>query len=164
MFTDICRSTDLMEAMGDEAWDVLLQWHDKRLRSLFAQHSGEEIKHSGDGFFIAFPAPSDAAECAVAVQRALDEHRRTAGFAPQVRIGFHQGKARRRGSDYFGRGVNIAARIGAQGEAGEILASSQTLAACGDGYDTSEPRAVRLKGISEPVEIVSVDWRQRDPA
>ncbi|MCH7484112.1 MAG: hypothetical protein IIA90_03065 [Chloroflexi bacterium] len=164
MFTDICRSTDLMEAMGDEAWEVLLQWHDKRLRSLFVQHSGEEIKHSGDGFFIAFPAPSDAAECAVAVQRALDEHRRTAGFAPQVRIGFHQGKARRRGSDYFGRGVNIAARIGAQGEAGEILASSQTLAACGDGYDTSEPRAVRLKGISEPVEIVSVDWRQRDPA
>ncbi len=158
MFTDICRSTDLMEAMGDEAWEVLLQWHDRRLRSLFAQHSGDEIKHSGDGFFIAFPAPSDAAECAVAVQRALDEHRRTAGFAPQVRIGFHQGKARRRGSDYFGRGVNIAARIGAEGEAGEILASSETLAACGDGYHTSEPRAVRLKGISEPVEIVSVDW------
>ncbi len=158
MFTDICRSTDLMEAMGDEAWEVLLQWHDKRLRSLFAQHSGEEIKHSGDGFFVAFPAPSDAAECAVAVQRALDEHRRTAGFAPQVRIGFHQGKARRRGSDYFGRGVNIAARIGAEGEAGQILASSETLAACGDGYDTSEPRAVRLKGISEPIEIVSVDW------
>ncbi len=159
MFTDICRSTDLMEAMGDEAWEILLQWHDKRLRSLFAQHSGEEIKHSGDGFFIAFPAPSDAAECAVAVQRALDEHRRTAGFAPQVRIGFHQGKARRRGSDYFGRGVNIAARIGANGEAGEILASSQTLAACGDEYDTSEPRAVHLKGISEPVEVVSVAWR-----
>ena len=158
MFTDICRSTDLMEAMGDEAWEILLQWHDNRLRSLFAQHSGEEIKHSGDGFFIAFPAPSDAAECAVAVQRALDEHRRTAGFAPQVRIGFHQGKARRRGDDYFGRGVNIAARIGARGEAGQILASSQTLAACGDGYQTSEPRAVRLKGISEPVEIVSVDW------
>ncbi len=159
MFTDICRSTDLMEAMGDEAWEILLQWHDKKLRSLFEQHSGEEIKHSGDGFFIAFPAPSDAAECAVAIQRALDEHRRTAGFAPQVRIGFHQGEARRRGSDYFGRGVNIAARIGAQGEAGEILASSQTLAACGDGYETSEPRTVHLKGISEPVEIVSVGWR-----
>ena len=158
MFTDICRSTDLMEAMGDEAWEVLLQWHDRTLRSLFAQHSGEEIKHSGDGFFIAFPAPSDAAECAVAVQRALDEHRRTAGFAPQVRIGFHQGKARRRGSDYFGRGVNIAARIGAEGEAGQILASSETLSACGDGYHTSELRTVRLKGISEPVEIVSVDW------
>ncbi|MCH7810888.1 MAG: adenylate/guanylate cyclase domain-containing protein, partial [Chloroflexi bacterium] len=71
---------------------------------------------------------------------------------------FHQGKARRRGSDYFGRGVNIAARIGAQGEAGQILASSETLAACGDGYHASEPRTVRLKGISEPVEIVSVDW------
>ena len=158
MFTDICRSTDLMEAMGDEAWEGLLQWHDNRLRSLFAEHSGEEIKHSGDGFFISFSAPSEAADCAVAIQRALDEHRRTAGFAPEVRIGFHQGKARRRGGDYFGRGVNIAARIGAEGEGGQILASRQTLAECGDGYGTSEPRAVRLKGISEPVEIVSVDW------
>ena len=35
MFTDIERSTNLVEALGDEAWQGLLRWHDETLRSLF---------------------------------------------------------------------------------------------------------------------------------
>lgn len=158
MFTDICRSTDLMEAVGEDAWQDILHWHDTRLRSLFVDHAGEEIKHSGDGFFVAFPDPDSAIDCAVAIQRALSEHRRAAGFAPQVRIGLHEGKATRRGSDYFGRGVNIAARIGAKAGAGEILTSSSTISV-EKTIAASEPRSVTLKGIAEPIDIVSITWR-----
>ncbi|MEE8336824.1 MAG: hypothetical protein V3R95_02055 [Dehalococcoidia bacterium] len=89
MFTDIVQSTALVDAMGDEAWEDLLRWHDQTLRSVFAARAGDEIKvtHEGDGFFIAFEDSVTAVQCAVDIQRTLAEHRRTHGFAPQVRIG-----------------------------------------------------------------------------
>ena len=129
MFTDIVKSTNLVEAIGDEAWGDLLQWHDQTLRSLFANHGGAEIDHAGDGFFVAFEQPASAIECAVAIQRTLADHRRAHGFSPQVRIGLHTAKATRRGINYRGKGVHEAARIAALAEAGEILASQETLSA-----------------------------------
>ena len=39
VFTDIEKSTNLAEAVGDEAWTELLRWHDETLRSLFAAHT-----------------------------------------------------------------------------------------------------------------------------
>ena len=83
MFTDIVRSTNLVEALGDEAWGHLIRWHDEQLRSQFAAHRGEVVKAIGDGFFVAFQGPGDALACAVAIQRALAEHRRAHGFAPK---------------------------------------------------------------------------------
>jgi tetratricopeptide (TPR) repeat protein len=83
MFTDIVRSTNLVEALGDEAWGHLIRWHDEQLRSQFAAHRGEVVKAIGDGFFVAFQSASEAVECAVAIQRALQEHRRAAGSPPR---------------------------------------------------------------------------------
>jgi class 3 adenylate cyclase len=95
----------------------------------------------------------------MAIQQGLAEHRRTAGFAPQVRIGLHADEAVRSGSDYMGKAVHEAARIGALAEGGEILASRSSVDMCGATYSLSEPRTVTLKGIAEPVEVVSIDWR-----
>jgi class 3 adenylate cyclase len=158
MFTDICNSTSLVEAIGDEAWEDVLRWHDQTLRSLFAQHSGEEIKHAGDGFFVAFPDALAAVECAAAIQRTLADHRRDHGFSPQVRIGLHTAEATRRGRDYSGKGVHLAARIAALAGPGEVLASQEALSDGGVPFSLSEPRAVTLKGISQPVPVVSVEW------
>jgi class 3 adenylate cyclase len=159
LFTDIVRSTNLVEAIGDEAWEELVAWHDRTLRALFAEHGGEEVDHAGDGFFVAFEDAGSALACAVAIQRSLADHRRGHGFAPQVRIGVHAAEATSRPGDYGGRGVHQAARIAALAEGGEILASEETLGS-GDGSLTaSESREVQLKGLSEPVRVVSVDWR-----
>jgi class 3 adenylate cyclase len=159
MFTDIVRSTPLIEAIGDDAWQDLLRWHDEKLRRLFAAHEGEEIVHTGDGFFVAFAGAVPAFECAIAVQRELAEHRRAHGFSPQVRIGLHAGEAVKVGGNYTGKGVNQAARIGALAEGGEILASSQTAALPEKAFEVSEPRTVTLKGIGEPIDLVTVAWR-----
>ena len=99
MFTDIESSTNLVEALGDEVWQGVLRWHDETLRSLFAEHKGEEVVSTGDGFFVGFDSPDEALACAVAIQRRLAEHRRSAGFAPKVRIGAARvgGHAGRRG-------------------------------------------------------------------
>ena len=159
MFTDIVGSTNLVEAVGDEAWEDLVRWHDQALRECFARHAGTEVDHSGDGFFVAFQDVSSAVECAVDVQRSLAEHRRTAGFAPQVRIGLHATEATERSGDFGGKGVHEAARIGALAEGGEILATVETAAVVEGRYPVSEPREVRLKGISEPARVVSLTWR-----
>jgi len=156
MFTDIVKSTNLLEALGDEAWESLLRWHDQTLRSLFVAHHGEEVVTTGDGFFVGFDTPDAALACAVAIQRTLAEHRRAHGFAPQVRIGVHASDANQVGRNFSGKGVHEAARIAALAEGGQILASRQTASA---QVTVSEPRTVTLKGITDPVEVVTVEWR-----
>ena len=136
-----------------------MRWHDQALRALFAAHQSEEVDHAGDGFFVAFPNPAAAVECAVAIQRKLAEHRRAHGFAPQVRIGIHTTEATRQGGGYKGRGVHEAARISALAEGGEVVASLETVAERKSRFPVSEPRRVNLKGIEAPIEVVSVDWR-----
>ena len=113
LFSDIVESTRLAEAMGDDAWEQLLRWHDRTLRAEFARWRGEEVKHGGDGFFVAFGQPDDGVGCAAAIQRALARHRAEHGFAPIVRIGLHAGEATARDGDYFGSAVTRAARISA---------------------------------------------------
>jgi class 3 adenylate cyclase len=157
MFTDIAGSTNLLEAMGDEAWQSLLSWHDKTLRSLFGANRGEEVVATGDGFFVAFASPDDALACAVAIQRDLAAHRASAGFAPQVRIGIHASDATMVGRNFTGKGVHEAARIGGLAEGGEIVASADT--AAGGQFSTRDARTVTVKGISDPIEVVTVDWR-----
>jgi class 3 adenylate cyclase len=157
MFTDIVRSTQLVEAMGDEAWQALIRWHDETLRSLFATHRGEEVAATGDGFFVAFESPEEAVACAVAIQRRLADHRRTQGFAPQVRVGVHASGATQVGRNFTGKGVHEASRIAGLAEGGEILASRET--AAGGRFPVSEARLVDARGISEPIEVVSVDWQ-----
>jgi class 3 adenylate cyclase len=156
MFTDIVKSTDLLEVLGDEVWEPLLRWHDQTLRSLFVAHHGEEVVTTGDGFFVGFDGPDTALACAVAIQRTLVEHRKAHGFAPQIRIGVHAADATQVGRNFTGKGVHEAARIAALAGGGEILASIQTVT---PGFSVSEPRSVTLKGIAEQVEVVSVEWR-----
>jgi eukaryotic-like serine/threonine-protein kinase len=115
------------------------------------------VKAIGDGFFVAFQSASEAVECAVAIQRALQEHRRAHGFAPQVRIGVHAASATHEGLDYRGRGVNAAARVGALADGDEILASAETASLAGSRLVTGL-RSVTLKGFANPVEVVSIQW------
>lgn len=156
MFTDIVRSTDLIEAVGDEAWTSLLAWHDRTVRSLIAASGGEEIHHAGDGFFVAFPDATTALRCAQEIQRTLATHRNEHGFAPSVRIGLHEGTSMRVGRSYEGKAVHIAARIAALAETDEILASEETLSAAGFRYSPADVREVRLRGIRTPVRLVSI--------
>ncbi|MDQ2912117.1 MAG: hypothetical protein M3T56_02565 [Chloroflexota bacterium] len=158
LFTDIVRSTKLVDALGDVAWQDLIRWHDQTLRALIAESGGEEIRHQGDGFFVSFANAADAIDAAVAIQRRLAEHRRAQGFAPQVRIGMHTADANRRGLDYAGFGIHEAARIGGVAGTDEILVSAATLEAAAKAY-ASEKRTVTLKDIQEPVEVASIDWR-----
>lgn len=159
LFTDIVRSTDLVSVIGDEAWENLLAWHDHTLQSLFASHGGEVAHPTGDGFFVAFGDAEHALACAVAIQRALAEHRRAHGFALQVRIGVHCAEATRRGQDYSGMEIHKAARIAALAGGGQILASEDVLREVEGLYGVTDAHEVTLKGIADPVTVGTVAWR-----
>jgi class 3 adenylate cyclase len=160
MFTDIVTSTDLIGLIGDASWQELLRWHDRTLRAAVESAGGELVRHTGDGFFITFDDPRTGVECAVDIQRRLAKHRSEHGFAPLVRIGLHRAEATRTNGDYSGGGVHVAARVGAIAEAEEIVVSASVLAESGKlPFPMSEPRSVELKGVQDPVEVQSVDWR-----
>lgn len=158
MFTDIVNSTRLAETLGDEAWDGVIRIHDRTLRAAIAEQGGEEVKATGDGFFLAFADADKAIEAAVTIQRRLAEQRRAQGFALTVRIGIHGAVANRVGLDYVGTGVNQASRIGAAADGGEILVSASTLAGARHAFAEGARRTVQLKGLSAPVEVVSITW------
>ena len=123
---------------------------------MFAVHHGQEVVTTGDGFFVGFDSPADAIGCAVAIQKRLDQQRREHGFAPQVRIGIHSASAQQVAGNYRGVGVHEAARIASIAKGNEIVAS---VATAGDAFPVSTPRSELLKGFSEPVEVVTIDWR-----
>jgi class 3 adenylate cyclase len=158
LFTDIVDSTRLLDTLGQDKWKRLLARHNEVVRDQIAENGGEVVKQTGDGFFASFENPKAAIDAAVGIQRALAAE----VFAPDVRIGAHAGDAFRTGSDasdYGGQGVHVASRIGAAAGAGEILVSAETLDGTGTTHRVSEPRTAELRGLEQPVDVVSVDWR-----
>jgi class 3 adenylate cyclase len=157
VFTDMVDSTKLLDALGAQKWKQLLDRHDDVLGRAIREQGGDVIKHTGDGFFAAFDTAAAAVEASVRIQRALADE------LFSVRIGIHSGEALERGSDYTGRGVNVAARIGALAGSGEILVSAETLDGVTIPYAVAGEREAELQGLEEPVPIASVRWRGGSP-
>jgi class 3 adenylate cyclase len=157
MFTDIVGSTNLAEALGDHAWERLLRWHDDTLRGLVRSGGGDIVNSTGDGFFAAFASAAAGVACAVAIQRALRDHRAATGFAIAVRIGLHTADANRREDDYSGMGVHVAARVAALAVGGEIVVTAETLAEAGEQV-AGELRDVVIKGVSAGARVATVTW------
>ena len=157
MFTDIVGSTNLAEALGDQAWEHLLRWHDDTLRGLVTAARGDVVNSTGDGFFAAFTSASDGVACAIAIQRALRDHRAATGFAIAVRIGLHTADANRRADDYSGKGVHVAARVAALAGGGEILVTAETLAEAGDP-PAEGLRSVAIRGTTGGARVATVTW------
>lgn len=156
VFTDIVDSTKKAIELGETKWQHQLAQHDKLVRELVEVFGGMVVEHTGDGFFLSFAAPREALEAAIAIQQAAERR-----LPFDVRIGIHATEAGIVTVDgrenYRGAGIHAAARVAALGGAGEIVASAATVG--GLGFTASEPRSAELKGLAEPVEVVTIDWR-----
>ena len=96
MFTDIVGSTNLLETIGDDAWEDVVRWHDETLRSAIESHHGEIVHSTGDGFFASFADAPAAASCAVAIQRTVGR----ASTAARIRTTGSHRDARGRGDGH----------------------------------------------------------------
>jgi adenylate cyclase len=76
---------------------------------------------------------------------------------PPAHVGVAAGPVVVQGGDYFGRTVNLAARIAAHAGAGQVLVSESVLQApAPDGVRFVELGAVQLKGFARPVRLLEV--------
>ena len=141
LFTDIVGSTETAARLGDSRWRDLLERHDATVRRELAVHRGHEVKTMGDGFLATFDGPARAIRCAVAIR---DELRET---GIEVRAGIHTGEVELIGTDVGGMAVNIGARVGALGGAGEVLVSNTVRElVVGSGIGFEDRGSHELKG------------------
>jgi class 3 adenylate cyclase/pimeloyl-ACP methyl ester carboxylesterase len=159
LFTDVEGSTALTQRLGDAKAREVLRAHERIVREALQAHGGSEVKAMGDGFMASFSSATRALECAIAMQRAFAEHSEGADESIRVRIGLNAGEPIAEEKDLFGTAVNMAARIAAKAEGGEILASDvvRQLVA-GKGFLFSDRGEVELKGFEEPVRLYEVRW------
>jgi class 3 adenylate cyclase len=76
-------------------------------------------------------------------------------------MGLHTGEMIKEGDDFFGKHVNLAARIAGQASGGEILVSAllKELTASGGDIEFSDGREVELKGLPGAQEMFLVSWQ-----
>ncbi|BAX90695.1 hydrolase [Mycobacterium shigaense] len=151
LFTDIVSSTERLTAHGDAHWRHQLDSHDTLVSHLLASHDGVRAKHTGDGIFALFDAPTKAARCALDLVPAL------AARDILIRAGIHTGECERRDQEWSGIAVHTGARIAALAGARELLASRtvRDLSAGSDLlFESLGPQ--RLKGLPEEVDVYRV--------
>jgi len=167
LFTDVEGSTALTQRLGDAKAREVLREHERMTREALRAHGGTEVKTMGDGFMASFSSATRALECAIAMQQAFAEHnagvgaQSAAGRMPLlIRIGLNAGEPIAEDEDLFGTAVNLAARIAAKAEGGEVLASDvvRQLVA-GKGFLFSDRGDVVLRGFEDPVRLYEVRWR-----
>ncbi len=170
LFTDMEGSTTLTQRLGDAHAQEIVRTHNAIVREALKAHEGSEIKHTGDGLMASFHSASGAIECAITIQRALAE--RNAGVGAQhaaplpggeqvsVRIGLNAGEPVAEEADLFGTAVQLAARVCARAEPGQVLVSDvvRQLAA-GKGFLFSDQGDVALRGFEDPVRLYEVRWQ-----
>jgi predicted ATPase/class 3 adenylate cyclase len=154
VFTDIEGSTRMFRRLGED-YVGLLERHDALLRAAWAEHGGVEVKHEGDGFFVAFDAVPDAVQACVDAQRALAAEPWPTGAEVRVRMGVHAGLAYPKGRDYVALAVHQAARVEAAGHGGQILVSAQAaeLMDARDGVTLEPLGAFRVRDFDDPVRL-----------
>ncbi len=125
MFTDIVGYSASTQA--DESTSLLrLREQEELVRPLFAEYRGREIKSTGDGFLVEFDSALRATQCAVEIQRRMQERNSQPTVGPiRLRIGVHLGDVEQHGGDIFGDAVNIAARLVGLAQPGGICLSQQ---------------------------------------
>jgi adenylate cyclase len=147
-FLDLTGYTRLTEERGDEAAAKLAETLAGVVRRRSQEHGGRPVKWLGDGVMFYFSDPGEG------VLAALDMVEGAATQAlPPARVGIDAGPVIFQEGDYYGRTVNIAARIAEYARPGEVLVSQEVV-------DAAEGTRVTFSGIG-PVELKGVSGTLR---
>ena len=167
LFTDIKGSSDLYNQVGDARAYGFVREHYAVLTRAVREHDGGVVKTIGDAVMAAFADPAAALDAALAIRDDIAALNREAAnsaggaVALVVKLGLHCGPCiavtLNDRLDYFGRTVNLAARLQNESLGGDIVLSealagepgvAQRLAALDAATDTA-----LVKGFAEPVAL-----------
>jgi len=153
-FLDLAGYTRLTEERGDQAAAELATTLAVLVERLARGQGGTPVKWLGDGVMLHFREPAGAVVSALDMVRRVPE----AGL-PQAHVGVAAGPVVVQGGDYFGRTVNLASRLAARAQAGQVLVTGAVAEApAPDGVVFSDLGALRLKGFSAPVRVLEARW------
>lgn len=140
MFTDLLGSTSFYEHVGDApAYGQVRQHFDYMAQWIELNH-GTIVKKIGDAVMAVFEKPEDGIKAAIEIQQHIDQFNATSVNASQdepiiIKIGLHHGPAISVNTDnrmdYFGRNVNIAARVQGLSKGNDVMISSDCMARTG---------------------------------
>jgi adenylate cyclase len=143
-FLDITGYTRLTEERGDEAAADLAARLAPLVRRCSQEHGGTPVKWLGDGVMFYFREPAAAVLAAIEMAEVIASH-----GLPPAHIGIHAGPVVFQDGDYFGRTVNLAARIAEYARPGEVLVSQDVVDAVDGGpVAFTQIGPVELKGVS----------------
>ncbi len=149
-FLDLVGYTRLTEERGDHAAAELAASLSVLVQRSSREHGGVPVKWLGDGVMVHFREPAGAVLSALRMVRQLPE----AGLPP-AHVGVAAGPVVAQAGDFFGRTVNVAARIAARASAGQVLVSERVAeAAPPPGVTFVEFGELWLKGIARPVRVL----------
>jgi adenylate cyclase len=144
-FADLAGYTRLTEEAGeDEAVDIIERFVEAVQHTL--PEDARVIKTIGDEVMIVGSDAAALLDWAVGFQQLQTER-------PLPRIGIHQGLTLYRDGDYYGRAVNLAARVGARAAGGEVLVTRPLVDTAGSHLEFEHIGQVKLKGFSESTEL-----------
>lgn len=152
VFADLAGYTALTEAHGDDqAADVAEEFF-ASVRELLDDYDAHEIKAIGDALLLRVPGAEQALRLAARILGDLGARHRGLG----IRVGMNTGPAVRRGNDWFGATVNVAARVADLAAAGEVVMTAATRERVGAAAMPEQLQALgqrELKNVRDPVEI-----------
>ena len=166
-FSDIVGSTEYFARFGDEAGRKLQQRHFDFLQQTVPARQGRVVDTAGDGAFLVFPTAEAAAAAFIELQTNIsgDNLTRPREHQLQVRLGLHWGPVLTDGDQVTGEAVNLAARVTASAAPGEIRLTMDVFRSFSNTFYRLSSRVlgpVALKGIFRPVDLLSLQWRDRN--
>lgn len=160
MFTDLQDSTLMTTMHGDKKALHMIHVNNVMTRNALREHNGSEVKHTGDGIMASFPKVNDAVHCCVAIQKAFEIHNKTYPDENlNLRIGLSAGEPIEEHGDLFGKAVQLAARLCALAEPGQILVADIVKDLFVDnGVSFRDIGDYKLKGFGELLRIYDVEY------
>ena len=160
---DVASYSRLMGA-DEEGTLAALKGHRRELIDpLVAQHQGRVVKTTGDGLLVEFASIVDAVRCAVVMQQGMEDRNANVNESQRIRfrVGINVGDVIVEDDDIFGDGVNVAARLEALAQPGEICVSATVREHVGEklpiGFADLGEHSV--KNIARPVHVYRIEAR-----
>jgi adenylate cyclase len=148
-FLDLTGYTAIAEEQGDEAAAELASGLAGVVQDAAQSHGGRAVKWLGDGVMFHFNDPAGAIRSGLDLVRQTEE-----AMSVPARIGINAGAVVVQEGDYFGRTVNVAARIADYAKPREVLVSDAARQGAGNNDVEFELVGdVPLKGVSKPVRL-----------
>ncbi len=153
VFADLTGFTQLTEEKGDDVAAEVAVTFAQLASEVAARHRGNVVKLLGDGVFLQFGDPDDA----VMASLEMVESTPNRGL-PASHIGVNAGPMLYDEGDYFGRTINMAARIASQAGSGQVYVGETVVElVTGNGFRLTDVGEFELKGIARPVRIFQAD-------